>query len=282
MVKQQSNSSAEKIRQLSSIVNDWHKCERFELRGAQCPYKTAGFEEDDDDPEEKPKLIIPARKRVAQQAEFEIGDQERVLDIPRVIKEMPQPRPEPQPAPIPIPLPAIPPAKEPIPGRPVDNPEPIAALEHLPDGIPILNPGTQPFADIGALIEWAAQHFTRQMATKPAISLQGQLQPSTLNSPMPLGALEAISAGDSARKAASAEETFAQEFASSMIPVGNIEREVNTSSSKTKVNKRQIATAAAAAAAVGTALKMRGGGGRSGGGQQFKSIFNPLEPQLVR
>lgn len=290
MAKHVSSFTRPAITQLSLLANDWHRCERFERRGVQCPYRTADIEKDDPD-ERHRRLALPARKRQAVNEQKDVGDTERVLDITKII-DIPKPLPPevgvPAP-PEPIPFPVAPKPTKEMP-KPETIPEPVAAIGRLPDGMPVVNPGgfTGPIpaglthiannpAFAGDLVKWMATKFNQGMATKPAISLPTPAPPSKLK-PSTQGALPvATSLENYIRKAASAEEIFAKDFASSMIPARDLEKQLNTNTSRQGPNKKQIATAAAAAAAGATAatIGMRRGGGRSGGGLQFKSVFSP-------
>lgn len=301
MAKQQSGLSGPGIKQLSLLANDWHRCERFERRGFQCPYRIAGIEEEEPEDKEKSRqlpIAIPARRRLSKPQDKDISDADRVLDIRKVIQTEPSPGQVPDPAQIPAPVPFFPrPNREPIPGKPVDTPEPIAALERLPDGMPVIDLSKIPSPIVqgirqripnpnawGDLIKWMANAYSTGLATKPAISMPTPFRPFKSSSNTPRRAPETTSLQNFAAKAASAEEIFAKDFASSTIPVRDTATSTGTSTSRKRPSNAQIAMAAAAGATGATAatMGMRRGGGKSGGGLQFKSVFEPNTPQLTR
>ncbi len=292
MVKHQLDSNNQKITTLSSIANDWHRCERFWIQGTQCPFQTAQIEQDDEDqpPEGRrgpiPLISPPARSRKLQTNIADVAADAQTFDI-RDFVNLPTPEPAlpegPRPdRPIPGPSPGLP--------RP-EIPQPLN-VERLPDGMPIIDPGPLGNLDpakIGTLIQWLNSNFITGLANKPAFSPSPLPTPLVKNSRMPAQQLDAFLLQESTQQAASAEATFARQSASLMKPVSTIEREVNQNSSRSRENKprvsgRQIVGAGAAIAA-GIAGAMAAGGGRGGGfgGMHFPSAFNPrtgLRPVL--
>ncbi len=290
MVKHQSDLNNPNLTTLSSIGNDWHKCERFWIQGKPCPFQTADIEQDEDDqpPESKrspiPLISPPARSRrlraniadVAVDAQtFDIRD---FVNLPTPEPVLPEgPRPD---RPIPGPNPGLPRPKVP---RPLN-------IDRLPDGMPIINPGPLQNVDpanIGRLIQWLNSQFITGLANKPAFSLSPQAIPSVRNSRMPAQQLDAFLLQESALQAASAEANFASQSASLIKPVSDIERDINQSSSRSTPNRprvtgRQIVGAGAAIAA-GAAGALAVGGGRrgGGGGLHFPSRF-PRDPAMAR
>ncbi len=293
MAKHLLSSNAQNHTQLSSIANAWHKCERFRILGVECPFQTAQVEEDEDDqpPESRrnPLLLAPpARQRKLQTNLTDVKADAKTFDIRDFVKlpipepALPEgPRPE---RPIPGPNPGLPRPKVPEPLN-IDTPR-------LPDGMPIITPPpTINPNQIGRLIQFLNQNFITGLANKPAFSRPPLTNPLRKNLRMQGNALDTFLLQEFAEMAASQERTFANQFASSMKPVGDIERQVNQSSSarqesegqgRRTITRRQIAGAGAAVAAgiTGAAAvnQFRGGGG---GGMSFPSRF-PRDPAMAR
>ncbi len=279
MVKHQSKSDRAETDQLTSIANDWHKCERFWMKGVECPFRTANIEEDDDNQPEgqrDPRLLLipPERRRKLQTNLTDISADAKTFDVRDFI-------------PLPIPEPALP--EGPRPERPIPGPHPGLPrpkvpvplnIDRLPDGMPAINPSNAPNpADIGGLIRWLNNQFIKGLANKPDFSRSPLTSPLRKNLNMPAPQLDSFLLRESSQQAASAEATFAKQSAQSMKPVSDIERSVNQSSSTSKENKgvtkRQIVGAGAAVAAGAAAAIAAGGRRGGGGGFQFPSRFPP-------
>lgn len=292
MAKHQSESDRANHAQLTSIANGWHKCERFLMKGVQCPYRTAGIEEDVDNPPESRRSPIllgpPARRRQLQTNLADITEDAKTFDIRDFVN-------------LPIPEPALPegprpdrPIPGPIPGLPrPEVPQPLNVdIPRLPDGMPIINapPSINP-NQIGRLIQFLNQNFITGLANKPAFSRPPLTNPLPKNLPMRGNALDSFLLQEFAETAASEERTFATQFASSMKPVKTIEREVNRDSSarresegegRSGITRRQIVGAGAAiAAGVAGAAAVNAFRGGGGGGMSFPSRF-PRDPAMAR
>lgn len=271
--------------QFSSLGNAWHRCERFEIAGNPCPFRTAQIEEENlPDPKRKQPLLLgpPARQRKLQNITSEVELSTPTLDIRELIK-LPNPG---QPA---IP----PPGKQP---KPTKIPQRVPGLERLPDGMPIIDPSnfTNQNIDpgqIGGLIQWLNNNFIKGLTTRPSFSRPPLRNPSAKNLGLRGTQRDSFLLQEFAEMAASQERTIARQLSSSFKPVGDIEREVNQNSSARQeskgegrrgITRRQIAGAGAAAVAglAGAAAvnQFRGGGG---GGMSFPSRF-PRDPALAR
>lgn len=294
MVKHPSESKSPEHAQLTSIGNAWHKCERFEREGVQCPFRTAQIEEDDERPpdseSERPPILLapPARRRRLQPNLTDVAADAKTFDLRDFIN-------------LPIPEPALP--EGPRPDRPIPGPNPGLPrpkvpeplnIGRLPDGMPIIDPagfqGINP-AQIGSLIQWLNRTFIAGIANKPAFSPGPQTSALPKNLRLQGMQRDSFLLQEFAEEAGSQERTFAKEFASSMKPVGNIESEVNRDSlakresegeGRKGISRKQVAGAGAAiAAGVAGAAAVKGFRGGGGGGMHFPSIFPP-DPKMAR
>ena len=102
----------------------WHKCERWNVRGFQCPFlkepEHEGMRDPDDD--DLPRPAAPERVPVRPGPRVVVAPEQKTVRVPRPPIDVPIA------APVPVPPPPAPP---PVPGRtpPVPSREPVTAVK---------------------------------------------------------------------------------------------------------------------------------------------------------